>query len=107
MTKWKRRVVHHFVYKDVTKTTAIFKCRSRTRCRCRSEILTSLIFQFKHFPTERILKTFFDKQISRSEKEFALFVAGTGGRFTKNLRSIVIVNIISGTKMRFTKISIS
>ena len=43
MTKWKRRVVHHFVYKDVTKTTAIFKCRSRTRCRCRSEILTSLM----------------------------------------------------------------
>ena len=42
-TKWKRRVVHLVVYKSVTKTTAIFNCRSRTRCRCRSEILTSLM----------------------------------------------------------------
>ena len=29
--------------KNVTKITAIFHCRSRTRCRCRSEILTSLL----------------------------------------------------------------
>ena len=29
--------------KNVSKTTAIFHCRSRTRCRCHREILTSLL----------------------------------------------------------------
>ena len=37
-------VVHLFVYKNVTKTAAIFYCRFRSRSRCRREILTSHTF---------------------------------------------------------------
>ena len=65
-------------YKSVKKTTAIFICRSRTRCRCRSEILTSLIKSDKNDKViwEVRVKNIINERISVEEFDSVIVAVG-------------------------------